>query len=410
MEKVRRVAYVVVMFPCYSETFVLREIRELVRRGVDVTILSLRAFSEGAIEADARDLVSHTLYSRYLFSFALLRAHRYYLLCRPGAYLGTIATLASRLFGHPRQLVKNAGVFLKSVYFARELQVGKVRHVHAHFANYPATSAYFISRLTGIPFTVTAHAHDIFQNQILLSTKLKLAKGLFTISGYNRDFIMKKCPDIPAKKIEVLHSGLDLSRVYFPRRGSGERGMVLSLGRMVAIKGFDTLVRAVARLRDVITPLKCVIVGEGPLRKKLEWLIGRLGLGDIVELPGRLTAEEIVGLMERCEVFVLPSRQADKGSGVMDGIPGSLMEAMALGIPVISFPVSGIPELVVDGETGLLVPPGDERMLADAIARLLCSEELRRRLGHAGREKVVREFAIGGTVDRLMEAFGSGKA
>lgn len=406
MDKVRRVAYVVVMFPCYSETFVLREMRELVRRGVEVTVLSLRDFSEGVIEADARDLVPHTLYSRYIFSTALLRAHLYYLIHRPGAYFGTIATLASRLFWRPWQLIKNAGVFLKSVYFARALQVGKVQHVHAHFANYPATSAYVISRLTGIPFTMTAHAHDIFQNQILLSTKLKLAKRLFAISGYNRDFIMRRCPGVPHGKIEVLHSGLDLSRMNFPRQGQGERGIILSLGRMVAIKGFDTLIKAVAVLRDRVAPLRCVIVGEGPLRKELDRLIARLGLQDVVELPGRLTAREIAGLMERCEIFVLPSRQADKGSGVMDGIPGSLMEAMALGIPVVSCPVSGIPEMIIDGETGLLVPPGDEKILAEAIVRLLNSEELEKRLGHAGREKVALEFEITRTVDRLMEVFG----
>jgi glycosyltransferase involved in cell wall biosynthesis len=408
VEKVRRVAYVVVMFPCYSETFVLREIRELTRRGVEVTILSLRDFSEGDIEADARDLVPRTLYSRYLFSFALLRAHLHYLLRSPGAYLGTVATLTSELFWNPRQLIKNAGVFLKSVYFARMLHDGKIQHVHAHFANYPATSAYIISRLTGIPFTMTAHAHDIFQNQLLLATKLRLAKRLFAISGYNRDFIMRECPGVPPEKIEVLHSGLDISRVHIPRQGRGERGMILSLGRMVAIKGFDTLVRAVAILRDRIAPLRCVIVGEGPLRKELDRLIIGLGLGDVVELPGRLTDREIAGLMERCEVFVLPSRPADRGSGVMDGIPGSLMEAMALGIPVVSCPVSGIPELVAHEETGLLVPPGDERKLAEAIARLLGSEELKMRLGRAGREKVAREFDIVKTVNRLLEVFGTG--
>lgn len=407
MGKVQRVAYIVVMFPCYSETFVLREIRELMRRGVEVTVLSLRACSEKVIEADARDVVSHTLYSRYLFSFALLRAHLHYLFHRTGAYFGIIATLASRLFWNPWQLIKNTGVFLKSVYFAHALHIRRIQHVHAHFANYPATSAYIISRLTGLPFTMTAHAHDIFQNQILLSTKLKLAKKLFAISSYNKEFIMKKCRGVPRETIEVLHSGLDLSRVNFPRHDRIEQGMILSLGRLVAIKGFDTLVRAIAILRDKVAPLRCVIVGEGPQKKELDRLISRLGLGDIVELPGKITAQEVVGLMERCEVFALPSRQADKKSGVMDGIPGSLMEAMSLGIPVVSCPVSGIPELVVNEETGLLVPPGDELRLAEAIARLIDHEELRRRLGHAGRERVAREFTIARTVDRLMEVFGS---
>jgi colanic acid/amylovoran biosynthesis glycosyltransferase len=286
------------------------------------------------------------------------------------------------------------------------LQIKRIQHLHAHFVNYPATSAYIISRLSGIPFTMMAHAHDIFQNQILLDTKLRLSKRLFAISKYNRDFIMRKCPGAPFEKIEVLHSGIDFSRVHFPRQGRSELGMILALGRMVAIKGFDTLVKAVAILRDKGMFLRCVIVGEGPLRKGLDRLVVGLGLGDIVKLPGRLTDQDIAGLMDRCELFVLPSRPADKGSGVMDGIPATLMEVMARGIPVISCPVSGIPELVVPGETGLLVPPGDERMLAEAIARLLGDDELKRRLGREGREKVAREFDIAKTVDRLMEVFG----
>jgi colanic acid/amylovoran biosynthesis glycosyltransferase len=406
VEKVLRVAYLVVMFPCYSETFVLREVRELMRRGVEVTVLSLRGFSERIMDEDARSVLPHTWYSPYLFSWGLLRSNIYYMVKRPRVYAGVIALLLAKLYRNPRELLKNAALLPKSVHFARCLQERKIQHLHAHFANYPATAAYIISRLTGIPYTMTAHAHDIFQNQLLLPEKLSRAKKLFAISEYNRQFIIRNCPGVTPEKIEVLHCGLDLS----PHTRAGGEGveprMILSVGRLMAIKGFDTLVKALAILRDQGCGFRCTIAGDGPERRRIEQLVERRNLRGAVELVGERTPQEVFELMGRAEIFVLPSRPAGRKSGVMDGIPVSLMEAMTLGIPVISCPVSGIPELVVNEETGLLVPPGDEQRLAGAIARLIDNEELRRRLGRAGREKVEREFALARTVDRLMEVFG----
>jgi glycosyltransferase involved in cell wall biosynthesis len=405
--KVQRVAYIVVMFPCYSETFVLREIRELMRRGVEVTVISLRGFSERIMDEDARSVLPHTWYSPYLFSLGLLRSTIYYMVKRPGAYAGIIGLLLAELYSNPRELLKNAALLPKSVYFARRCTQGKIQHIHAHFANYPATAAYIISRLTGIPYTMTAHAHDIFQNQLLLPAKLSRAEKLFAISEYNRQFIIKNCPGVTPEKIEVLHCGLDASPRTRASGGGVDPRMILSVGRLVAIKGFDTLVKAVAILRDEGYGVRCAIAGDGPERRRIEELVERRNLRGAVELVGERTSQEVFELMGRCAIFVLPSRPAGRKSGVMDGIPVSLMEAMSLGIPVVSCPVSGIPELVVNEETGLLVPPDDERMLAEAIARLIDDEELRRRLGHAGRERVAREFTIAGTVDRLMEVFGS---
>lgn len=407
MEEVLRVAYLVVMFPCYSETFVLREIRELMRRGVEVTVLSLRGFSERIMDEDARPVLPRTWYSPYLFSLGLLCANIYYMAKRPRVYAGIIGFLLAELYRHPRELLKSAALFPKSVYFARRCARGDIRHIHAHFANYPGTAAYIISRLTGIPFTMTAHAHDIFQNRLLLPAKLSQAEKLFAISEYNRQFIIRNCPGVNPEKIEVLHCGIAASP-HTPAEGeSADPRAVLSVGRLVAIKGFDTLVKAMAILRDQAYGIRCTIVGDGPERSRIERLIERSNLHGEVELVGERTPQAVFDLMGRCAIFVLPSRPAGRKSGVMDGIPVSLMEAMARGIPVISCPVSGIPELVVNEETGLLVPPDDERMLAGAIARLVDDEELRRRLGQAGRERVLREFTIARTVDRLMEVFGS---
>ncbi len=399
-----KVAYIVVMFPCYSETFVLGELLELERRGVDLTILSLRSFTEKIMDERAKSFLPRILYSPYLFSWGLLRSNFYFLFKEFRVYMGLIGFLLSKLILHPKELVKNLSLFPKSVHFARLVKKMEVEHIHAHFSNYPATAALIISRLTGIPFTVTAHAHDIFKNQLLLPDKLGYAKKLFTISGYNRRFILEKCRGIPADKIEVVHCGVDPSRL--PRLASGERGaMIFSVGRLMAIKGFDTLIRACAVLNDQVKDIRCVIAGDGPEMERLRRLIEKHSLEGVVEMVGEINPQEVLKLMSGCSIFVLPSRPAGKRSGVMDGIPVSIVEAMAMGIPVVSCAVSGIPELVVDGETGLLVPPADEGKLANAIATLLGDKELRDRLGRAGREKVESEFNIGKSVNRLLEVF-----
>lgn len=403
-----RVAYVVVMFPCYSETFVLREIRALAGRGAEVTILSLRGFSEKIMDADARPLLPRTRYSPYLFSRALVRANLGFLFSSPRRYLGVMAFLAARLWRRPVEFAKTAALFPKAALFARLLRDRGVGHVHAHFANYPATAALVISRLTDIPFTLTAHAHDIFQGQLLLGVKCRAARRVFAISEYNRRFIIERCGEGAAEKVEVLHCGLDLARL--PRadtRGGGGR-TVLAVGRLVAIKGFDTLIRAAAILRDRGVEFRCVIVGDGPDRRELEGIVDRLGVRDVVSMEGERTPQEVLAMMVGARVFALPSRPAGRSSGVMDGIPVSLMEAMAIGVPVVSCAVSGVPELVEHGRTGLLVPPNDPEALAVALTRLLADDRLALGLAAAAREKVEREFDIERVADRLLEVFRAG--
>ena len=405
-EKVK-VAYVVVMFPCYSETFVLREILELTRRGVEVTILSLRAFSEKIMDDDARPLLPHTIYSPYLFSFPLLFSNLIFLAKHPLVYAGLIRLFLSRLIRNPVALLKTLTLFPKSVHFARILERRKIQHLHAHFVNYPGTAAYIISRLTGIPFSMTAHAHDIFQNRLLLCEKIARAERTFAISEFNRNYILKSCPGVQGAGVEVVHCGLDLSRVRYGAKVE-EGHLILSVGRLVAIKGFDTLIEAVGILRERGRTVRCVIVGEGPERGGLIRMIDRLSLRGVVEMAGEQTPARVRALMERARVFILPSRPADRKSGVMDGIPVSLMEAMAGGVPVISCPVSGIPELVVEGRTGLLVPPGDAKRLADASERLLTDNDLRERCARGGRERIESEFDIRKSVDRVLKVFTRG--
>jgi colanic acid/amylovoran biosynthesis glycosyltransferase len=405
VEKGLRVAYVVVMFPCYSETFVLREVLELKRRGVEVSILSLRSFTEKIVDERAKALMPDIVYCPYLFSAALLRSHLYFLRRRFASYVKLIAFLFRKLMLHPKEFVKNLALFPKSVHFARLMETRGVRHVHAHFTNYPAMTAYIIARLTGIPFTMTAHAHDIFQNQLLLCEKAGAARRLFAISEYNRGFILNSCNAVPPDKVEVVHCGINVPRFSHEPGGEPGRTTILSVGRLMAIKGFDTLITACAILRSRGMDIRCTIVGDGPDAEKLRRLISRYDLEGVVELVGELKPDQVLERMRHCSIFVLASRPAGARSGVMDGIPVTLMEAMAIGVPVVSCNVSGIPELVHHEETGLLVPPADEEGLANAIARLAGDEALRQRLSRAARERLEKEFNIEKSVDRLLEVF-----
>jgi glycosyltransferase involved in cell wall biosynthesis len=401
-----KLAYIVVMFPCFSETFVKREIIELLRRGHDVRIFSLRRFSQGIVDEDARPLISRTVYLPYLFSARLIFSNFHYLVRKPCVYAGILVRFLFALCLHPRVSFKSLALFPKSVYCARIAEREGIRHIHAHFVNYPATAAYIVHRLTGIPFSATAHAHDIFQNRFLFREKFTLAKRVCAISRYNRTFILDRCKGIQPDKIEVLHSGLDtaVDTSPAPRRPAG-MPLIVSVGRMVDYKGFDVLLRALRLLKNRGARFRCIIGGDGPERERLQNLLAGLALQTEVEMVGVLERAAVVDLISRASLFVLACRRGSGAYGVMDGLPGVLYEAMNLGVPVVSSSISGIPELIEDGVSGLLVPPADAQKLADAIERLLKNDKLAQSLAAAGKVRIEQEFNIKDTVDRLIEVF-----
>ena len=398
-----RIAYVVSLFPKLSETFILREIIELRRRGHEVVIVSLRGQLEPVAHKEAAELAGLTLYPDLGLHPALATVRC--ALTRPLALAAITARLVRSHLAHPVILAKTLALLPWSVGFAAKLRAKGVDHVHAHWATYPATAAWIISKLNRVPYSVTGHAHDIYLPNPMLPLKLSDASFFATISEFNRALLIQMCGPEALEKVRVIHCGLPLASFPYAESRPGPSGppAVVSVGRLVDYKGFDVLVRACARLRQKGLPIRCVVVGEGPERGALEALVRELGLEGAVTLVGEKPQDQVRERISGADAFALASTKGRDGQ--QDGIPIVLMEAMALGVPVISTKISGIPELVADNVTGLLAAPGDDAHLAAALERILADRELRERLRASARAMIDKEFNLSRSVSMLCEEF-----
>jgi len=426
-----KVAYVMSRFPKLTETFILYEILALEQQGLQVELYPiLRARNtanhpegaslwkkllervsnpQGAIvmHPEAAPLVERAHYLPFL-SWPILRAQLHFLLRKPGAYLGALSALMRANWGSANFLVGALGIFPKIVYFAELMQADGVQHVHAHFANHPAAAAFIIQRLTGIPYSFTAHGADLQVDQHMLREKVAEAAFVVTISDYNRNLIIEVCGEYCRDKVVVIHCGVD-TQVFQADAGevatkpAAGTFAILCTGTMYEVKGHTFLIEACRLLNERGVDFVCHLVGDGPDRAALTEQVEQAGLAERILFHGQRTRAEIVALLQEVDVVAVPSIPTD--SGRREGIPVVLMEAMASGAPVVASGISGIPELVEDEVGGLLVPPRDPQALTDALIRLHGDPALRRRLGQAGRDKVVREFDLVTNAAALAQRF-----
>lgn len=285
-----------------------------------------------------------------------------------------------------------------------------VRHLHAHFAHGTTTVTWLASRITGIPFSFTGHAKDIYSENLnpagLLARKLRAAEFAVTCTGANVEHLRAVCPQAD---VRLVYHGLNadverLSRTLGPAMRP-ERPLLLAVGRLVHKKGLDTFVDACALLRDRGVEFEALVVGEpGEAEPLVRQRIEATGLADRLRVTGALTQDQLVEQYRRSTVFALPCRVMDDGD--RDGIPNVLMEALVCGLPVVTTPISGIPELVEDGVTGLFVPPDDAPALADALGRLLADPALAVRLAEQGRRTVLTRFDADAMAHRMVDLLG----
>jgi glycosyltransferase involved in cell wall biosynthesis len=400
-----RLLYVVSLFPCWSETFIVSEIAALVAAGAEVRILSLKAPSERLVHPEAERLLPRVRHP--LSPGAAARRRAAALLAHPRALSSLALALGRALARHPLELAKSLEAVARAVEQLDWVREFDPDVIHAHWASYPSTAAMILGRLLGKPFGFTCHAHDIFVHDHLLREKIESAAVPVTISRYNVEWLVEHVTARARERLTVIHCGVDLPNLPFQDEGR-EEDLIVTVGRLDPIKGFDVLIDALAELKRQGRRLRCQVIGQGPLRPELQTRVDRQGLSELVELIGARPQVEVRAALRAATVFTLPSLIAP--SGDRDGIPVSLMEAMAAGAPVVSTRVSGIPELIEDEREGLLVSPHDSQALAQALARLLDDAALRRRLAVAARARIEREFDAAREASKLLELFAHARA
>ncbi len=397
------VAYVLKMFPRFSETFILNEILVLERRGVRVVAFSMKKPDETLQQpgvARVRGPVNIIPPFRGAGLRLHLASHLACLLRSPRRYFHT-------LFFACRRGTRPAWTkFLAAPFIVRIARAECVEHFHAHFASGPARQAKLASLLSGIPFSFTAHAKDLFWSghnhgkNNKLKKRVRLASFVVTISEYNRVFVQGLNFKVPHRRLVTVYNGMDLDRWPWIRPDGqprpvvpGELPLILAVGRLVEKKGFDILVQACGVLKENGLRFQCVIAGEGPERARLSALIRDRGLAGTMTLPGSIRQDRLrADFYARASLLVQPSVVSSDGD--QDGIPTVILEAMAVGLPVVASSVSGIGEAVVDGKTGLLVAPGDSLELAGAIRRGLEDPALASRLAAGARRMVAVRFNL----------------
>ena len=396
-----RLLYVVSLFPCWSETFIVREIATLIAAGADVRILSLKAPYEKMVQPDAERLLDRVRHPLPGPTAVLARTRAF--AAHPRVLASAMAEVSRALLRRPVDLAKSFEAIARGVEQLDWIRSFDPDVIHAHWGTFPSTVAWVLSRILGKPFGFTCHAHDIFVNNHLLKQKLESAAVPVTISKFNVEWLADRATPRARDRLRIVHCGVDLASFPFDGSRQPVAGDLLAVGRLDPIKGFDVLVDALGELAKSGRRFRCRIIGSGPLEADLRARIDRHGIADRVELLGARPQAEVRAALNAAAVFVLPS--VVTATGDRDGIPVSLMEAMALGTPVVSTRVSGIPELIDHGREGLLVPEKDAPALANAIGRLLDDPDLGPRMARAARAKVEREFDAGIEARKLLEFF-----
>jgi hypothetical protein len=348
------VAYIIGTYPTSTTTFIDREIHVLRRLGVDLQVISIRRPVNDLSPQQENQAGIHYLLPVDIG--VLVWNHLRLITSRPRVYLRTFVHLLTRPHPTLRARLRTIMHFGLGVHTSELLrQRYPCDHIHAHFVDRAALVALIAGRLLDRPFSATAHANDIYVDPVLLSEKIAQAKFIATCTQYNKSHLLAVPSTKPGRLRCIYH-------------------------------GFD-----------------CWIAGDGPLRHALEAKIAELSLQHSVSLLGSLPHEAVIEKYSQATIFVLPCVTGSDGD--RDGIPNVILEAMALGLPVVSTRHSGIPEAIEDGHSGLLVTPGDSTALADSLAQLIADEGLRKRLGCCARQKIIETFDVEVNVKKLLAEF-----
>jgi colanic acid/amylovoran biosynthesis glycosyltransferase len=377
-------AYLFERFPSFGQTFCYREVAELYRQGNTPPIFSIRNPRDEPPQDWDTHIVErvHYLPGEKELLDDIERASK-------NGRLTSEIIAALDEWGRRTDFLR----LYQAVYVGLRLQDLGIDHVHAHFAGMAARTAFWIAKFFPITFSFTAHANDIFaprKFEIGLDKLVELARVIITETDYSEKFLRELFPK-RADRIHRVYNGLNLAE-FWPANFSSDPPLIVAIGRLILKKGFANLIRACLLLVEHGRLFRCEIFGEGPLENQLRGQIEESGLKELVKLPGAKPQHELRERLAAANAFVLPS--VPEAEGGMDNLPTVIMEAMATGLPVVSTRIGGIPEMVIDNETGFLVRPDDPVALADAIEKVINDQSLGQKLGQAGHGRAQTLYSI----------------
>lgn len=394
-----KIAYITAQTPYGNgEQFILPEILEVINKGNDVIVIPVRPENKIAKGREPEKVSEYTIYIP-LLSFYLLLKSIFIFFIYPFRTCKIIYSIL-RNSGNIGKIIKNLVVLPKGLITGEVIKKHNIEHIHAHWASTPSTIAYIASRLNEIPWSFTCHRWDIAENN-MLEEKARSARFIRVINKKGYAEILRIIGEKYKHKCNIIHVGINCKMIQKQNKFICQNFIIATPANLIKVKGHKYLVYAIKKLIECNYNITCYFFGDGPLENELKALVNNLELKNNIMFKGKIAHDELLNLYAKGEIdcVVLPSIVTDEGE--KEGIPVSLMEAMAYKIPVISTNTGGIPELLGDG-AGILVEQKDPDALAEAIERLMNDEELRRELQEKGYKKVYEEFYLPNVVDRLL--------
>ena len=404
----KKIAYMVADFPGISETFIIREIQTLLDKGFDITILAIVRPEDYEREESLcrKSTIELCHYARPENTLRHLYTNAKLCILHPFKYFRTAKIFMGEVIKHePKMWLRIIYHFYCGIGFTELIKKKGIQHIHAHFStgtNMALAAASFLN----LPFSFTAHASgDIFVKPILLEEKISRSEFVITVCDYGKKYLDCVTGGRFSNKFHRIYNGIEKSEFMDPgemERISNEAKeitKIISVGRLVDCKGFKTLIDACKRLVDRKYAVSCEIIGDGPEREILLRQISNLGLNKCINITGYLPLSAIYDHLRRADIFVLLSEIGI--SGYRDGFPTVILEAMHIGLPIVSTWVSGIPEMVINKETGLLVHERDSQGAAVAIEALIMNKTRRKTFGHRGKERAISIFCLEKNIEML---------
>lgn len=397
-----RVAYILHWFPEPTETFIFNEVVGLHETGLPVRVYTLY----GELSADlSPEMRSAPVPTERLGIGAVTEIPAHLLFWKrrdPIRFQQVFRRVLMRRWSDLENTAENWWAFFCGFLFARRFEETRIDHIHAPWANGPATAAWVASILTGTPFSFAVHATDIYPPDGALREKMAACSFIRSENGANVDYLGAFAPT-SLSKVHRVYSGHPIRSTRAAPVSMVPPYRIMALGRLIPKKGFDVLIRASGILRERGVDLRLVLGGSGRCRSDLENLAGRLGLGDRVEFRGFVPQHLVPEFLASGDVFVMPS--IVDASGDRDGLPNVILEALLQGVPVVASDVCAIGEAVRDGETGVLVTQGDPVVLADAIEAMLLDRGRALQMAREGRAMVIREFDLQASCRKMLQLF-----